>query len=342
MDILHQLEITIILWIQSVGSWLAGPMRSVSLLGNEEFYLLIMPALYWSIDGVLGLRMALILLLTTGFNTAFKIVFHSPRPYWYDLRVQALSTETSFGLPSGHSQHSASIWGLAATAAPGKWAKGFFILLIFLIGFSRILLGVHFISDVVLGWIIGGLLLWAYLKIEKPIWARVRSLSLPQMVTLALVSAIALMLVILSTTALLGGWEMPDEWKQNALTAAAGNVINPLSLDGAFTLPGTWFGMLSGAAWMYHKYGGFNAAGTPKQRVLRYWVGVIGVFVFWYGLGAVFPRNPDALSYALRFFRYTLIGLWISVIAPLIFQRIGLLTVQKETVPSFSSRENPL
>ena len=56
---------------------------------------------------------------------------------------------------------------------------------------------------------------------------------------------------------------------------------------------------------------------------------MVGVLIFWYGLGAIFPREATLLSYSLRYFRYVLVGLWISALAPLTFQRLRLLNLVK-------------
>jgi hypothetical protein len=42
------------------------------------------------------------------------------------------------------------------------------------------------------------------------------------------------------------------------------------------------------------------------------------------GLGQIFPRNADLISYALRFVRYTLIGFWVAGGAPWVFKKIKL------------------
>jgi membrane-associated phospholipid phosphatase len=342
MELLYEMEIAFILFVQSLGDWLTTPMGLISLIGNEEFYLLIMPALYWCFDAVLGIRMGVMLLLTNGINSVFKLAFHTPRPYWYDTRVLALSTETTFGMPSGHSQNAASLWGLMAASLRGRGVTAFFIVLIIMIGISRIYLGVHFVRDVLLGWLVGGILLWSFLKLEKPVWARVRTLSLQKMLSLALVSSLLLMALILITAASLGDWETPREWSANALAASGGTEIDPLDLSGAFTVSGTWLGLLAGAAWLYHRQGGFDASGGPGQRVLRYFIGLLGILVFWYWLGSVFPRDTDALSFGLRYFRYFLIGLWISALAPLIFKRLNLSTSKTGQVPSLSTDKNLL
>jgi len=75
---------------------------------------------------------------------------------------------------------------------------------------------------------------------------------------------------------------------------------------------------------LYHRQGGFRVDGTPKQRILRYLVGLAGIFVFYFVLGQIFPRDASLASYLLRFLRYTLVGLWISWLSPLTFQKMGL------------------
>lgn len=334
MDSLHELELLIIIFLQSLGEWLASPMRSVSVLGNEEFYMLIMPSLYWCFDAVIGIRVAVMLLLSNSFGTVFKVTMFQPRPYWISTQVQAWSEETSFGIPSGHAFNAAAIWGMLAANLRSRWGKILLIVVIFLIGFSRIYLGMHFISDVLLGWLLGALLVWGYLKLEKPVAAQLRTRSLGALVLLALVSSLLIIVMIMLAAAAQGGQSVPDLWQQNALAAVPGNEIDPLSIESAFTLAGTWFGMLAGAAWYFHRTGGlFHAAGLPAHRLLRYVIGLIGVFVLWFGLGQVLPREADFISYALRFVRYTLVGLWVSALAPVVFERLRIASVEEAKQP---------
>ena len=60
------------------------------------------------------------------------------------------------------------------------------------------------------------------------------------------------------------------------------------------------------------------------KKALRYVLGGIVLLALWFGLGQIFPRGEDLISYILRFLRYTLIGVWVSALAPIIFMRIGL------------------
>lgn len=69
----------------------------------------------------------------------------------------------SFSFPSGHATASMTLFGFLAVASarlipPGTkrvWAIGACILAVLLVGVSRIVLGAHFFSDVLGGWLLG-------------------------------------------------------------------------------------------------------------------------------------------------------------------------------------------
>ncbi len=58
------------------------------------------------------------------------------------------------------------------------WGWLIAILIILLIGISRLYLGVHFPLDVILGWLIGALLLWLVLRFWKLATAFLKEMSL--------------------------------------------------------------------------------------------------------------------------------------------------------------------
>ena len=154
MDVLIQNGIDWIIAIQSLGSWLELPMQFFTFFGNENFFFLVLPLIYWSVDASLGLRIAFILATSNYLNAIVKVLFAAPRPYWMSANVEPLSVEHTFGIPSGHAQNSAAIWGMTAAGATGagkRWAWITAFVLVFLIGFSRLYLGMHFVHDVLLG-----------------------------------------------------------------------------------------------------------------------------------------------------------------------------------------------
>nr|NIV34796.1 phosphatase PAP2 family protein [Anaerolineae bacterium] len=145
-------------------------MSFFSFLGVESFYLLVMPAILWSYDVALGFRVGLILLTSASLNSILKLAFGLPRPYWISRKVRPYGVASSFGFPSGHAQNAVSIWGRLAAAVRKNWAVAGAVALTGLISLSRLYLGVHFPLGVLAGWLIGGLILGAFLWLEKPLW----------------------------------------------------------------------------------------------------------------------------------------------------------------------------
>lgn len=112
---------------------------------------------------------ALILALITTFITVeviIKNIFKRPRPYFTvpDM-IEIGTTSSSFSFFSGHAAASfAAAYVLSYYHQKGKW---FYYLLAFLISFSRIYLGKHYPSDVILGAVLGNLIGYICIKITK-------------------------------------------------------------------------------------------------------------------------------------------------------------------------------
>lgn len=92
-----------------------------------------------------------------------KIIFHRARPAASSL----IALPTSYSLPSGHALLAVCFYGfityLIIKNFKNKFIKGIvlvsFFLLSFLIGLSRVYLGVHYPSDVIAGWYLGFMVL---------------------------------------------------------------------------------------------------------------------------------------------------------------------------------------
>ena len=323
MEGLINWEILFTLFVQNLGKWLEIPMQAFTFLGSELFFLLVMPALYWCIDPVFGFRAGMMLVISGGLNSILKMFLHTPRPYWVDSRVQALSSETSFGLPSGHSQNSAAIWGMVANGTHKRSAMFIAILVVFFIGFSRIFLGVHFLHDVLTGWLVGILIIIAYLKIEKPVaaWLKVKSPGF-QILMAFLFSLFIIGLGYLARITS-RNWTIPGDWLMNAVAAGA-DEPDPFNLEGIITIAGVSFGFLAGFAWYRAKHGIYTINCPRFKRLLRYGVGLVGIFALYFGLKLIFPEEPLFLGIVLRYLRYALIGAWVTLFAPWVFTRLKL------------------
>ncbi len=231
------------------------------------------------------------------------------------------ASETSFGVPSGHAQIAFGVWGMLATSIRRWWGWLIAILVILLIGISRLYLGVHFPHDIILGWLIGALLLWLVVRFWKPVTEWLKKMSLGQQILASFLSSLVLILFYLIPFLWLKitNWQPPLAWAEYAKAA--------VSLKAAFTTAGTLFGLLAGLVWFNHQ-GGFDTNGPLWKRILRYVLGLVGVLVFYLGLkvlfGLIVPDAEAVLPYILRYIRYVLVGAWISAGAPWIFVKLKL------------------
>jgi len=314
----------IILSIQSIGQWQLLFMRFFSFLGSEEFFLLVAPVVLWCFDMVLGLRLGLLLNISAAINAMVKLLFHMPRPFWYSSKIIPLAEETSFGLPSGHAQNSIVVWGTLAFYIKKTWAWIVAILIVFLISYSRIYLGVHFPTDVLAGWIIGIILLVLWFWLEKPFLVWFNKFNGGIQVLIAFTGALLIILLGWIVQASIGDWNLPASWIENSHIAfPKSETINPYKLSGIISNAGAFFGLAVGGIWVFAN-GGFNAKGVWWKRILRFLLGVSVTLILWFGLGQVFPRGEEFLPYVLRFFRYSLLGFWITGFAPWLFIRLNL------------------
>jgi len=102
-------------------------------------------------------RLIFVLLTMPGtviLNNILKLIFRRDRP---DL-LNLLITEKSFSFPSGHAMISSAIimtiLVLSNNLRRYRWILISGLFYIFLVGYSRVYLGVHYPSDIIGGWII--------------------------------------------------------------------------------------------------------------------------------------------------------------------------------------------
>ncbi|HRW08348.1 MAG TPA: phosphatase PAP2 family protein [Caldilineaceae bacterium] len=326
MQEIWQWGINLILLLQSNASWLDA-MRWVTFTGSTEFFLFVLPALYWLVDRRLAARLATLLLLSIALGSILKIAAHGPRPYWIDARIQLLGgEEPTFGLPSLHAMNAMVMWPLLAHYLNRLWAWVVALFLIVVAGTARVYLGVHFPSDVIVGWLLGLLLLVLWMLWAQPIgdWfvgrtaAQQRIMALYLSIGVVLLGAVVRLLTLIfwNPTA---GWV--GRWPQHA-----DRFFQAFSLGDVVTAAAVFAGMVSGLHFC-RRYGHFVMAGRVLQLMGRYLIGVVGVLILWQGLDIAFAlvaTDDTAFGYALRYLRYGLIGFWIFGLAPLVFVTMRL------------------
>jgi membrane-associated phospholipid phosphatase len=118
-----------------------------------------------------GLAGAVTILLASILNATLKIAIARERP---DL-LEPVIVEHGFSFPSGHSALGMVAYGVLAVLVgrsrlPARARAGITFVLgavVALIGISRIWLGVHYPTDVLAGWIAGGVIVVAYAALTR-------------------------------------------------------------------------------------------------------------------------------------------------------------------------------
>ena len=105
----------------------------------------------------MAVRVALLMALSSVLNQTLKALLQQPRPFHLDPTLKQ-SEAIGYGLPSGHAQASVVQWGSLAAWFRRQWVWSVAVALVFLVGLSRVYLGVHFPTDVLAGWAIGAAL----------------------------------------------------------------------------------------------------------------------------------------------------------------------------------------
>lgn len=300
--------------LQDERGWLTSIWRAVTFLGDEEFYLLLLPLTYWAISRRVGLRLGAVLLLSAGVNGLLKLGWTSPRPSFLRPELGQV-TESSFGIPSGHAQNGAAVWGVLAASLRSTPVRVALVALIAGIAWSRIHLGVHFLEDTLIGLGVGVVLLAAVLWLEPRAVRWWERMGTAERMLGSVVAGLALIAPATLLAGRLRGVDFPWPGVHDvAELTGASQVVTP-----AATLAG--FGI--GLAWLQAR-GGFDHRGPLGQRAGRVLLGLVGVAVLYVGLDLAFPGGEGPLALVLRAVRYGLMGAWVSGAAPWLFVRLRL------------------
>jgi membrane-associated phospholipid phosphatase len=291
MEAIWQWGIDLIRTIQLVhGPALDIIFKVITFIGNQVFFFILFPLLFWCVDFALGARLAFIFLISAQFNSWLKSLFAHPRPFELDPTVKLYYTR-GYGLPSGHSQSAVVVWGTIAARLRKTWFWFAAILLMVLIGFSRIYLGVHFPTDVLVGWTIGAVFLAAYLTLGARIETWLKRASPAVQLTLAVAVPLALLLI------------HPTDYTANPMAVLMGVGVGiTLAMR---TVP-------------------FSAAGPFRQRAARFLIGAAVLLILYFVPELAPLARGEPFHFIVNFVRCALMGLWITLGAPWVFLKLQL------------------
>lgn len=256
--------------------------RAVTILGSEGFFLVMFSIIFWSYNKLLGF-FGLVFMPVAIFITSEipKDMIRLPRP---DVRGVTVPTYT---FPSGHSSGAVSVWGFLAIIFKKRWLWVLSILVIILVGLSRVMLGYHFPGDVLGGIVTGSVLLAALFGLGS----RLEPGILEKYSFSTLLSASVLIPLILSF--------IPAVYAPNLMGYVAGAALG-------FLLEG--------------KVVNYDPRGNFWQQLLRIIIGLIVIAIILLELEPLLPRAAGLLTFTC----FALSTFWATFLAPMLFVRVGL------------------
>jgi undecaprenyl-diphosphatase len=163
MNYLHHYEID---WINYLQQW-RGPLvdqffKTLDLFDHQEFLFCLIPILWIGYYWKLGIRLFYLILISCAVNYGLKEFFQQPRPFQLDPTLGVIEVG-GFGFPSGAAQSTLLLSSLLIKTWKSPWAWVIGINYVVWVCLSRIYLGVHFPTDILGGWAIGGVIFMMYL-----------------------------------------------------------------------------------------------------------------------------------------------------------------------------------
>lgn len=162
----QQFDDAILRWMGSNGApWLDVAALEVTALGARMvvyMVVLVASAFLWQSRHHYSAAMLWVAVIGSGLiNSVLKIAFNRPRPDVFPWRTEHVGVAS---FPSGHAMTSIVVYGtlafLIARLAPTVWLKRMVwtvaMLVVLVVGLSRLYLGVHYPSDVLAGFVVGG------------------------------------------------------------------------------------------------------------------------------------------------------------------------------------------
>lgn len=161
----------------------AGPvltkvMTFFTLFGEEYFMVGLLGYLYWSHNKEWGKKVGVGFVTALTLGPMIKNVALRRRPYMDNPSIRCLiapdqgsdlfdPAQMGFSLPSLHASDTISIFGGTAFCAKKRPFTIISIVIILLVGTSRVFMGVHYPTDVLAGWLLGAAVLFVMRRVQE-------------------------------------------------------------------------------------------------------------------------------------------------------------------------------
>ena len=283
-------------------------MQLVTFLGEETVFMVVAIVLFWCVDKWKGYFILSVGFVGTIFNQFLKLVFRVPRPWTFDEKLivpSARDGASGYSFPSGHTQNAVGTYGGIACFSKQRWLRITCLALIVLIAFSRMFLGAHYPSDVLVALLIGVVLV----IVMYPILRRAKEEPRVMYAFLGVMLLIAVGYLLYVKL-----WNFPADVDRDNYASG---------LKNAYTLLGCLLAMIVDYTVDLRKIRFKEQAPLPGQ-ILKVVLGVAGVLAIRMGLSWLFGKISGHLFWnAIRYFCMVVFA---GVVWPMTFplwQRIG-------------------
>lgn len=139
--------------LEGVRSAVLDPLfEAITMLGEETLLVVVLAVLYFAVDKGVARRLFFITMTSMSVNGIVKNLARVPRPFTAGV-VSCVrpDTATGFSFPSGHTQNFATWSTVVAQLLRRVWVWIVAAVLIALVALSRMYLGAHYPTDVLVG-----------------------------------------------------------------------------------------------------------------------------------------------------------------------------------------------
>ncbi len=269
-------------------------MQALTYLGEETVFMAVAIILFWCVDKWKGYFLLCTGFLGTILSQGMKLICQISRPWVKDpsftVVESAKSGATGYSFPSGHTQGAACTFGGIARTSKKTWLRWALVVLVLLVGFSRMYLGAHYPSDVGVGLSLGV----AAVLIMYPLMKKAKQSPKFMYGFLGV-----MLLVTLAYLAFVRFWKFPeDAWRVDPYTGTS-NYEN--GLKNAWTLVGCVPGLI--VSYAVDRRVNFSELARPIGQVCKVVLGLAILIGIRVALKKLFGLISDDLFWnALRYF----------------------------------------
>lgn len=173
-------EEALIMWLQRIFGDAGVYIGTIfTYVGETVFLIALLGFIYWCYDKRKGKDIGVAIVVAVVWNPLVKNLVLRRRPYMVHDGVKCLKAPTTseadvndiaaqgYSFPSGHSTNSACVYGYMPLIFKHKIFKIMAVALPFIVGLSRVILGVHYPTDVFVGWAMGYIICFGVFFFQK-------------------------------------------------------------------------------------------------------------------------------------------------------------------------------